>query len=227
MRRRLYQVSTAKLIEIFRQDYSLELSLYQNHILFDGDANVEAGGVITSTELAIFGNRKLGVVREVRLERDLSSDKARQNASSRKNKLLSEFVFLFRAYLADRHFATIKEYYLGFYRELSMEYRKLPRKSELAAFYRFLDLSMSKIKPLDYLWKKYVRPNEEKGGLLLKLLGSVEQENSGAAIPLLLFTEAGKTDSTGQYILNGEARGFIRSGLKTRIYPSFTFSDSF
>ena len=78
---------------------------------------------------------------------------------------------------------------------------------------------MSKIKPIDYLWKKYASAKTET---LPKSRGS---EQTGDAAQLLLFTEAGKTDSTGKYILNGEARGLLRPGLKTRIYPSFTYSE--
>ena len=77
---------------------------------------------------------------------------------------------------------------------------------------------MSKIKPIDYLWKKYASVKTET---FSKLNGS--EQPDGAV--LLLFTEAGKTDSTGQFVLNGEARGLLRPGLKTRIYPSFTYSE--
>ncbi len=218
MRRRRYDLNTATLVEIFRRDHALELSLYRNHIVFD-EANLETRGTITRTELAIFGNRKLGVVREVNLDRNLSSVKSRELVVSRMEKLYSEFLLLFRAYLVERNFGTIRDYYLGLYRELSIEYRRLPKKSELASFYNFLDRSMSKIKPIDYLWKKYASSKTET---LPKSRGS---EQSGDATQLLLFTEAGKTDSTGKYILNGEARGLLRPGLKTRIYPSFTFTE--
>ena len=67
----------ARLVEIFKQDHALELSLYRNHIVFE-EANAETSGTITSPGFAKSGNRKLGVVREVNLDRSMSSGECQE-----------------------------------------------------------------------------------------------------------------------------------------------------
>ena len=106
-----------------------------------------------TVELAILGNGRLGMVREVTLEKPPGRPVDLHKIHQQIETLNLEFVELFKTYLKERRFSTILEYFLGFYRELSLNHSKLSPESELGRFFEFVDISITKIKPIEELWK--------------------------------------------------------------------------
>ncbi len=138
--------------------------------------------------------------------------------NARMNLLVWQFVELFKSYLKERRFGTIREYFLGIYRELSEQYARLPRNSELARFYEFMDRSFSRIQPIEELWKRYVRRRIAGPRLIYK-------HRPQSLATLKLFAEAGSADHAGRYLLNADAQAAIKPGTRLRIYPSYNYTD--
>ena len=63
MRRKRYEVVWEKIGEIFEQDHALELEMYENHLMVQALSEIQ--GTLSKAGLAISGNRKLGLVREI------------------------------------------------------------------------------------------------------------------------------------------------------------------
>jgi len=213
LRQRNYEVSFDKLLQLFRQDYTFELDLYANHLLSESFGEIQ--GTIANVELAIVGSGRLGLVREISPDSPLKSSPESEKVGTRIGMLHVEFQRVFKEYLAERGRSTLLEYFLSFYRELSLNHGRLPRESELGQFFEFVDSSIFKIKPLEELWTTAARrevPESPQKRETLPMISAVK-----------LFSEAGKMDSAGRYILNSDARSFIRPGVKVRLYPSYTF----
>ncbi len=162
------------------------------------------------------GSGRLGLVREIRPDLPLNSLQNSGNVSARFNRLYIEFELLFKEYVAERGRSTILEYFLSLYRELSMSHGRLPEESELGRFFGFVDTSIFKIKPLDVLWSSAAKNIED-------FPHSNRESSQNHFDSVKLFSEAGKMDSAGRYILNADARSFIKPGVKVRFYPSYTF----
>ncbi len=217
LRRKRYDVVWERIAEIFRQDHALELELYENHII--AETMQEIKGTINKTGLVISGSGKLGLVRTVNPDRVLRIDPQKQGqVNKRLNRLISEFVELFKAYLRERRFPTIREYFLGAYDEISERYGKLPRKSELARFFEFMDTTFARIEPIEDLWRTSVGKSNKPITTSYKRTGYREYA-------LKLFTEAGSADPVGRYLLNAEAQPAIKPGTPLRIYPSYTYDE--
>ncbi len=141
MRRKRYEVVWERMAEIFRQDHALELEMYENHLMFE--AIREIHGTVSKAGLAISGNGKLGLVREIVPDKLPVARANHGQVDERMNRLLREFIELFKGYLRDRRFATLQEYLLGAYEELSQHYSRFPRRSELARFFEYMDRSFA------------------------------------------------------------------------------------
>ncbi len=213
LRQKYYELSLEKMVDIFRQDHALEVELYENYLL--AKPLKEIRGTIKNAELVILGSGKLGLLREVVPEKSVESQQEQNKVTDKMDRLFREFEQLFRAFLRERQFRTIREYYLAFYRELSTSYRRLPRVSELAHFYEFVDRSLAKIMPIEELWRKNV------------IISAKEPQHfkypKRGFNSLKLFLEAGRTDHAGRYILNAETRSIIKPGVRVKIYPSYSF----
>ena len=162
MRRKRYEVVWERMAEIFRQDHALEIEMYENHLMVE--AIREIHGTVSKAGLAISGNGKLGLVREIVPDKLPVAQPNHGQVDKRINRLLQEFIELFKGYLRDRRFATLQEYLLGAYEELSQHYGRFPRRSELARFFEFMDRSFARTEPIEQLWRTYVRtrPNETR-----------------------------------------------------------------
>jgi DNA-binding MarR family transcriptional regulator len=168
LRQRNYEVSFDKILQIFRQDYTFELDLYANHLLSESFGEIK--GTIANVELVVVGSGRLGLVREVSPDSPLKSSSESEKISTRINMLYLEFQRVFKEYLAERGHSTILEYFLSFYRELSLNHGRLPKESELGQFFEFVDSSIFKIKPLEELWTIAARRDlpalaKKKGGV--------------------------------------------------------------
>jgi hypothetical protein len=216
MRRKRYEVVWERMAEIFKQDHALELEMYENHLMFE--AIHEIHGTVRKAGLAISGDGKLGLVKEIVPDKSSVSQPDQGQVAERMNRLLGEFTELFKGYVRDRRFATLQEYLLGAYEELSQHYGRFPPRSELSRFFEFMDRSFARTEPIEQLWKKHVgkHPNESR-------LPYRRAESKDFVVKL--FTEAGSADPAGRYLLNAEAQAFIKPGTPLRIYPSYTYPE--
>ena len=216
MRRKRYEVVWERMAEIFRQDHALELEMYENHLTVE--ALHEIQGTLSKAGLAILGNGKLGLVREVVPDKLPAAPPNHGQIDERMNRLLQEFIELFKGYLRVRRFATLQEYLLGAYEELSQHYGRFPRRSELARFFEFMDRSFARTEPIEQLWKKYVRKHPNQPHVFYRRAES-------KTFVVKLFAEAGSADPAGRYLLNAEAQAVIKPGTPLRIYPSYTYPE--
>jgi DNA-binding transcriptional ArsR family regulator len=213
MRRRSYEIVWAKVGEIFRQDHALELEMYENQLSVEGLSEVE--GSISRVGLAISGNGRLGLVREIR-PRDVPVIET-ERVGAQMNQLIWEFIEFFRGYLTERRFTTLHEYLLGAYEELSEHYGRLPENSELGRFYEFIERAFTKITPVEQIWKKYIPKTLSTYPILYNK--PLRKETV-----IKLFTEAGSADPSGRYVLNAETQAVIKPGTSLKIYPAYTYS---
>lgn len=216
MRRKRYEVVWEKIAEIFKQDHALELEMYENHLMFEAIHEIQ--GILNKAGLAISGNGKLGLVREIVPDKLPVAQPNHGQVDKRMNRLLQEFVELFKGYLRDRRFATLQEFLLGAYEELSQHYGRFPRRSELARFFEFMDRSFARTEPVEQLWRRYVRTRPNEAQIFYR---RAESKN----FVVKLFTEAGSADPAGRYLLNAEAQAVIKPGTPLRIYPSYTYPE--
>jgi len=216
LRQRNYKVSSEKLLQIFRQDYTFELDLYRNHLISENFREIR--GSIDKVELVVVGSGRLGLIREIKPDLPFNNSLEIEKVSARFRRLYQEFDMLFREYLLERGRSTILEYFLSFYRELTTSHGRLPSESELGRFFEFVDSSIFKIKPLEELWSSAAESAELSTPATKRETGSNDFDS------VKLFSEAGKMDSAGRYILNADSRSFIRPGVKVRFYPSYTFT---
>lgn len=216
LRRKRYDVVWNRIAEIFRQDHALELEMYENHLIVEPMREIQ--GTVRKAGLAISGNGKLGLVREVVPDKFPLVELKEEQVNERMNRLLWEFVELFKGYLKERRVATIREYLLGAYEELSEHYGKLPRNSELARFFEFMDRSFARIEPIERLWRKYVGRRPKDVPVLSRRIPS-------RTLSVKLFVEAGSADPAGRYLLNADAQAVIKPGTPLRIYPSYTYTE--
>ena len=217
MRRKRYDVVWERIAQIFRQDHALELEIYENHLLVEPFREIQ--GTVSKAGLAISGNGKLGLVREIVPDRLPVAELNQGQVNERMSRLLWEFAELFQGYLKQRRFTTIQEYLLGAYEELSQHYGRFPPSSELAKFFEFMDRSFARTEPIEQLWRKYVRKRPKES---LVSYGRVAPKN----LVVKLFAEAGSADPAGRYLLNAEAQSVIRPGTPLRIYPSYTYPET-
>ena len=216
MRRKRYEVVWERMAEIFRQDHALELEMYENHLMFEAIREIK--GTISKAGLAISGNGRLGLVREIVAEKLPPTQPSHGQVDIRISRLLQEFVELFKGYLRDRRFATLQEYLLGAYEELSQHYGRFPRRSELARFFEFMDRSFARTEPIEQIWRKYVRRRLNEPQIFY-------QRTESKTFVVKLFAEAGSADPAGRYLLNAEAQAVIKPGTPLKIYPSYTYPE--
>jgi hypothetical protein len=216
MRRKRYEVVWEKIAQIFRQDHALELDIYENHLIVERLEEVH--GTTSKPGLVISGDGKLGMVRDVICDALPPVELKQEQVHARLNQLLWEFVELFKGYLRERRFVTIREYLLGTYEELSERYTRLPRSSEMAKFFEFMDRTFSKTQPIDVVWRMYVTKTSKASPVFYK-------STLSKMLVVKLFTEAGSADPARRYILNAEAQAAIRPGTVLRIYPSYTYPE--
>ncbi len=216
MRRKRYEVVWGKIAQIFRQDHALEFDMYENHLIVEPLEEVH--GTASKPGLVISGDGKLGMVRDVIPDAFPLVELKQEQVHARMNQLLWEFVELFKGYLRERRYATIREYLLGTYEELSEHYTRLPRSSELARFFEFMDRTFSRTQAIDVVWRKYVTKISKDSPVFYK--------GTPSRTPVVkLFTEAGSADPARRYLLNAEAQAAIRPGTVLRIYPSYTYPE--
>lgn len=216
MRRKRYEVVWERMAEIFRQDHALEIEMYENHLMVE--AIREIHGTVSKAGLAISGNGKLGLVREIVPDKLPVAQPNHGQVDKRINRLLQEFIELFKGYLRDRRFASLQEYFLGAYEELSQHYGRFPRRSELARFFEFMDRSFARTEPIEQLWRRYVRTRPNEAQIFYRRAES-------KPFVVKLFAEAGSADPAGRYLLNAEAQAVIKPGTPLRIYPSYTYPE--
>ncbi len=216
MRRKRYEVVWEKIAQIFRQDHALEFDMYENHLIIQPLEEVH--GTASKPSLVISGDGKLGMVRDVIPDAFPPVEPKQEQVHARMNQLFWEFVQLFKGYLRERRFATIREYLLGTYEELSEHYARLPRSSELAGFFEFMDRTFSRTQPIEAVWRRYVPRSLKDGPVFYKGAPS-------KTLVVKLFTEAGSADPARHYLLNAEAQAAIKPGTVLRIYPSYTFPE--
>ncbi len=216
MRRKRYEVVWEKIAQIFRQDHALEFDMYENHLIVEPLEEVH--GTASKPSLVISGDGKLGMVRDVIPDAIPPVEPKQEQVHARMNQLLGEFVQLFKGYLRERRFATIREYLLGTYEELSEHYARLPPSSELAGFFEFMDRTFSRTQPIEAVWRRYVPRSLKDGPVFYKGAPS-------KTLVVKLFTEAGSADPARRYLLNAEAQATIKPGTVLRIYPSYTFPE--
>ena len=215
MRRKHYEVIWEKVAHIFRQDHAFEFELFENHL--NVEPVKEIHGTAGKPGLVITGDGKLGLVKDVIPDELPTTELGQQQVHERMNQLLWEFVQLFKGYLKERRFATMREYFLGAYEELSEHYARLPRSSELGRFFEFMDRTFSRTQPIDQVWRKYVAKHPKESLPLYK--------GTSRGLVLRLFTEAGSADPARRYLLNAEAQAVIQPGTALRIYPSYTYPE--
>lgn len=214
LRRRAVVPSWDRFAEIFRQDVAFEIELYRNRLLCEALAQVE--GHSRRPELALLGSGRLGLVRRIVPDDARISQAHADSVRGRLVRLSSEFVGLFEAYLGARAYPTLREYLQGLYKELDANHRRLPARSELCAFFRFLDASFSRMEPLEVLWRRGVKRATVEG--------EASRESARVEVDeILLFEEAGMADPAGRYLLYPDAQKVIRPGTSLRVFPSFTF----
>jgi DNA-binding transcriptional ArsR family regulator len=216
LRRKRYEVVWDRIAEIFRQDHALELEMYENHLIVEPIKEIQ--GTVRKAGLAISGNGKLGLVREVVPDKLPLLEPEEEQVSQRMNRLVWEFGELFKGYVKERRVATIREYLLGAYEELSEHHSKLPRNSELARFFEFMERFFARNEPIERLWRRYVGKRSTDASVLYKRTPS-------KSFVVKLFAEAGSADPAGRYLLNAEAQAVIKPGTPLRIYPSYTYPE--
>jgi predicted transcriptional regulator len=213
LRQRNYEVASERLVQIFKQDFSFELDLYRNHLL--SETYGEIRGNIDRVELVVVGSGRLGLIREILPDLPLKASPEIGRIGQRISRLYEEFQMLFSQYLTEPGRSTILEYFLSFYRELSLNHSRLPPDSELGQFFEFVDTSVFRIRPLEELWLLAEKKRIVTPGKIERALAPPDS--------IKLFSEAGKMDSAGRYILNADARSYIKPGVRVRFYPSFSF----
>jgi hypothetical protein len=213
MRRKSYEIFWGKVGQIFRQDHALELEIYENQLSVATLSEIQ--GSVKQVGLAISGNGKLELVREI-IPHDGKSTKLKQ-VDAQVNQLIWEFVEFFKGYVKERRFNSMREYLLGAYEELSEHYSRLPKNSELGRFFEFNDRAFKRIMPVEQIWRKYLPKKPKTYPLLYK--GQPAKE-----LVIKLFAEAGSADPSGRYILNAEAQAAIKPGAPLRMYPAYTYS---
>ena len=212
MRRRSYEIVWAKVGEIFRQDHALELEIYENQLSF---ANLsEIHGSVTRVGLAISGNGKLGLVREI-IPEDAHVTEMK-HVSQQLHQLIWEFVEFFKGYVIERRFDTMREYFLGAYEELSEHHSRLPKDSELSGFFEFSERAFTRMAPVEKIWKEYVPKDRPSYPVLFR-------RPARRQVAIKLFAEAGSADPSGRYILNAEAQTAIKPGTPLKIYPAYNY----
>lgn len=216
LRRKRYEVMWDRIGQIFIQDHALELEIYENHLIVEPMKEIE--GTVGTAGLAISGNGKLGLVREVVPDELPEMELSLKQVVARMNRLIWEFVELFKGYLKERRFTTIRESLLGAYEELSEHYGRIPRSSELARFFEFMDRSFARTEPIEQLWRKYVRRRSKE-------IPAIYRGTPPRTLTIKLFAEAGSADPAGRYLLNSEAQALIKPGTQLRIYPSYTYPE--
>jgi hypothetical protein len=210
LRQKEYEVVWNRISEIFRQDHALELEIYLSHLLAESIG--ETQGTIKKVELAISGNGKLGLVKEINVASpELAAKKVQ--IEERQKVLLWEFIGLFRGYLRERRFATMREYFAGLYEEMGEHYARFPQHAELGMFLGFMDRCFAKVSPIDEIWKNYVPKH-------MKELPRLPNRKIMSTIKL--FSEAGRMDPAGRYVLNADVETLIEPGARLTLYPSFT-----
>lgn len=217
MRRKRYDVVWQRIAQIFRQDHALEFEMYENHLIVQSFGEIQ--GTVSKAGLAISGNGKLGLVKEVVPDTLPNMELNQGQINDRLSHLLWEFTELFQGYLKQRRFVTMQEYLLGIYEELSQHYGRFPRNSELAKFFEFMDRSYARAEPIEQLWKKYAKKRTREPPVLYRRTASRN-------LVVKLFAEAGIADPAGRYLLNAEAQAVIRPGTPLRIYPSYTYPEA-
>jgi hypothetical protein len=211
LRQKEYEVVWERIGEVFRQDHALELEIYLSHLF--GESIGEFQGTVGKVELAISGNGKLGLVKEINVASPTILAKKEQ-VEARQRRLLWEFIGLFKGYLRERRFVTVREYFAGLYEEMVEHYSRFPRGSELGQFFRFMDKCFTKVKPIDEVWKNHVPKHmKEEPHLPKRRITSTVK----------LFTEAGSADPAGRYVLNADVQALIKPGTHLTVYPSFTY----
>lgn len=211
LRQKEYEVMWDRISEVFRQDHALELEIYLSHLLAESIGEVH--GTVRKVELAISGNGKLGLVKEINIPGTEVAAKKEQ-IEMRQKALLWEFIGLFRGYMRERRFATIREYFGGLYEEMSEHYARFPERSELSKFLEFMDRCFAKMAPIDEIWNTYVPKHMKEEPRL---------PNRRIATTIKLFSEAGKTDPAGRFVLNADVQALIKPGTHLTVYPSFTY----
>jgi DNA-binding transcriptional ArsR family regulator len=220
LRYRRYEVAWERVAQVFIQDHALELEIYENHLFTQ--PGMEFRGTISEMEVAILGSGKVGLVKKiVPEEHSFHASENPEKVSQRMNRLVWEFVELFKGYVTERRFDTLREYFLECYKELADSHGRLPKTSELSKFYGFVNESFTKIKPIEEVWKRSVsgRRMRKKRGRVPLYYTRVPRSFG----KLVLFSEAGGTDHKGNYYLNPEAKSAIKPGTRLRIYPSYTY----
>ncbi len=217
MRRKYYEVVWEKINEIFRRDHAFELEVYENYLITEPVKEIH--GTARKPSLVISGDGKLGLVQDVVPDEASAVNLRPQEAYANINRLVNEFVELFKGYLRERRFATIREYFLGSYEELSEHYMRLPHRSELARFFEFMDRTFSRTQSIDQVWKKYASSS-------LKIAPVFHGNVSPKHLVVKLFKEAGSVDPARRYLLNAEAQAVIKPGTVLRIYPSYTYQET-
>jgi len=212
LRQKEYEVVWDRICEVFRQDFALELEIYLSQLLAESIGNFQ--GTIKKVELAISGDGKLGLVKEINVASPRILFEKKEQVEKRQEKLLWEFIGLFKGYLRERRFATIRECFAGMYEEIGEHYARFPRASELRQFFRFMDRCFTKASPIDQVWKGHVPKHMREPSRL---------SSRRIAPTIKLFTEAGKVDPAGRYVLNADVQALIRPGTHLMIYPSFTY----
>jgi hypothetical protein len=205
-----------KIAKIFRQDHALEFDLYENHLIIEPLEEVH--GTTSKPSLVISGDGKLGMIRDIIPDAFPLVELKEEQVHASMNRLLWEFVELFKGYLIERRFATIHEYLLGAYEELSEHYARLPRSCELAKFFEFMDRTFSRTQPIDVVWRKYVTKSSRDSTVFYK--GTPSRK-----MIVKLFAEAGSADPARRYLLNAEAQAVIKPGTVLKIYPSYTYPE--
>ena len=214
LRRRPVVPAWDRFAEIFRQDFAFEIEVYENRLLCEGLERVE--GRAKPPELVLLGSGRLGLLRRVVPDKAPVPPEHAESVRRRLESLSKEFAGLFEVYLKARAHPTLRECLLGLYKELDANLRRLPPRSELAGFFRFLDASFSRMEPLEILWRR--------GAKLVEAQGEASRESlRGEVDEILFFEEAGTADPAGRYLLYPEAKRAIRPGTRLRVFPSFTF----
>ena len=214
MRRKSYEINWSKIGQIFRQDHALELEIYENQLSVTGLSQVK--GSLSRVGLAVSGNGKLGLVREI-IPDELPSAEVKQ-PDTEVNRLIWEFTEFFKGYVRERRFKTIREYLLGAYEELSEHYGRLPKSSELGRFHEFTDRAFTRITPIEQIWKRHVPKKQTLENL------SFRKQAHRRPFVIKLFAEAGSVDSAGRYVLNAEVQAMIKPGTPLKIYPAYSYS---
>lgn len=218
LRMRNYEISEKKLVQIFKKDFAFEVELYENHLLSENLNEIK--GSLDSVELAVLGNGRLGLVREVLPDKPINRVSELQRVKRKLDLLSFEFIQTFKTYIKERRFATLLEYYLAFYREMSLNHSRFPEESELGQFFCFIEFSITRLKPVEDLWRI---------AMTAENLSGFKSKEEAVVLPslerVMIFSEAGKMDSAGRYIVNADSRSYMKPGVRVKIYPSYCFME--